>query len=243
MSRQLSLYQGPIDHVEPVIFDGIDGESIEKAARNISGGAGPSGMDADCWKRILCSKSGGKARETLCESIANVVRRLAREHVDPKCIDAVVNCRLLPLDKNPGIRPIGIGEVFRRIMRKSFSSFTKKDSLKSVGPLQLSVGHEGGAEAAVHAMRDIYNDTETQGLLFVDAENAFNSMNRTTALHNIHRICPVVATYITNLYRQLCKLFVANGKDYPNNFIVSEEGTTQGCNSASWNSASGCRLP
>ena len=130
-----ALYQGPIELIEPVIFDGIDGSSIEKAARNMSGGAGPSGMDAECWKRILCSKSGGKARETLCDSIANVVRRLAREYVDPKCIDAVVNCRLIPLDKNPGIRPIGIGEVFRRIMGKSFSSFTRQDTLRTAGPL------------------------------------------------------------------------------------------------------------
>ena len=199
----------------------------------MSGGAGPSGIDTDTWKRILCSKSGGKASEILCDSIANIVRRFATEHVDPNCIDALVNCRLLPLDKNPGIRPIGIGEVLRRIMGKAFSSFTRGDTMKSVGPLQLSVGHEGGVEAAAHAMRDIYNDTETQGLLFVDAENAFNSMNRSTALHNIQRICPIVATYITNLYRQPCKLFVANGKKYPENFIISSEGTTQGCNSAS----------
>ncbi len=105
--------------------------------------------------------------------------------------------------------------------------------MKSVGPLQLSVGHEGGVEAAAHAMRDIYNDDETQGLLFVDAENAFNSMNRSSALHNIQHICPIVATYITNLYRKPCKLFVANGKKYPDNYIISSEGTTQGCNSAS----------
>ena len=136
-----SLYQGPVEHIEPVIFDAIDGISIERAARDTSGGAGPSGMDADLWKRILCSKSGGKSRETLCDSIANIVRRFAQESVDPKCIDAVVNCRLLPLDKNPGIRPIGIGEVLRRIMGKAFSSFTKNDTLECIGPLQLSVGH------------------------------------------------------------------------------------------------------
>ena len=34
-------------------------------------------------------------------------------------------------------------------------------------------------------MRDIYDDSVTQGVLFVDAENAFNGMNRKAAVHNI----------------------------------------------------------
>ena len=96
---------------------------------------------------ILCAKSGGKAAEQLCHSIARVTRRLATEHVDPDNIDSLRNCRLIPLDKNPGIRPIGIGEVLRRIMGKAIMTFTKEDAMKAVGSLQLSVGH-GGAEAA-----------------------------------------------------------------------------------------------
>ena len=207
--------------------------STQGGARTTQGGAGPSGTDADAWKRLLCSKSGGKSSETLCNSIANIVRRLASEHVDPTCIDSLLNCRLIPLDKNPGIRPIGIGEVLRRIMGKAVSTFKKVDAMKAVGPLQLSVGQEGGAEAAAHAMREIYKDEKTQGLLFVDAENAFNSMNRNTALHNVQRICPILSTYLINTYRSPCKLFVANGKKHPNNFIWSSEGKTQGVNAAS----------
>ena len=105
--------------------------------------------------------------------------------------------------------------------------------MKSVGPLQLSVGHEGGVEVAAHAMRDIYDDSETQGVLFVDAENAFNSMNRKAALHNIQRICPIIPTYLINMYRTPYRLFVANRKTSPVNFIWSSEGTTQGDNSSS----------
>ena len=225
-----SLLSGPIYKVEPVIYNIIDGRTIEKAARSMNSSAGPSGVDGEAWKRLLCSNSGGKTSEAICDYIANIVRRLASEHVDPKCIEPIVNCRLIPLDKNPSIRPIGIGEVLRRIMGKAVSSFTKEDTMKSVGPLQLSVGQK----AAAHAMRDIYDDSETQGVPFVDAKNAFNSMNRKAALHNIQRICPVISTYFINMYRTPCKLFVANGKTSPVNFIwSSEEGTTQGDNSAS----------
>ena len=140
---------------------------IEKAARLTKGSAGPSGTDSDIWKTLLYAKSGGKAGEDLCEAISKVTQRLLSELVDPAYIDSLVNCRLIPLDKNPGIRPIGIGEVLRRIMGKAINMLTKSDVLHAMGPLQLSAGQEGGAEAATHAMRDIYNDPETQGLVFV----------------------------------------------------------------------------
>ena len=38
-------------------------------------------------------------------------------------------CRLIPLDKNPGLRPIGIGEVLRRIIGKAVSITLRKDLL------------------------------------------------------------------------------------------------------------------
>ena len=138
----------PIYKVESVIYNNIDGRTFEKAARSMNGSADPSGVDGEALKRLLCSKSVGKISEELCYSIANIVRRFASEHIDPKCIEPIVNCRLIPLDKKPGIRQIDIGEVLRRIMGKAVYSFTNEDTMKSVGPLQLSVGHEGGVEAA-----------------------------------------------------------------------------------------------
>ena len=35
--------------------------------------------------------------------------------VDPKSIEPLAACRLIPLDKSPGVWPIGVGEVLRRI--------------------------------------------------------------------------------------------------------------------------------
>ncbi len=50
--QENSLLYGPIDSIDPVIFDAIDGSLIHTAG--ISGAAGPSGLDANGWKR-LCS--------------------------------------------------------------------------------------------------------------------------------------------------------------------------------------------
>ena len=220
-----TLLFGPINNVEPVIFDNIDSAAIQTAAKITKGAAGPSGMDTEMWKRILCSKKFGTVCTDLCDGIARLCRRLCTEYVDTSGLDALISCRLIPLDKNPGIRPIGIGEVLRRIMGKAVTTFIKEDIITSVGPLQLAAGHEGGSEAAVHAMNEIFEDTNCSGVIFVDATDAFNCLNRQSSLHNIQRICPEFSTYLINTYRAPAKLFVSNGKGI---YILSKEGTTQG---------------
>ena len=52
-------------------------------------------------------------------------------------------CRLIPLDKNSGLRPIGIGEVLRRIIGKAVTSVLKTKMQDAAGGSQLCVGHEG----------------------------------------------------------------------------------------------------
>ena len=55
-------------------------------------------------------------------------------------LETYIASRLVPLDKNPGLRPIGVGEVFRRIAGKVVMSIEKDDVPKSVGNLQLCGG-------------------------------------------------------------------------------------------------------
>ena len=223
-----TLITGTPPSVEPVIFEHITGDSIQRAAKLMKGAAGPSGTDSDLWKRILCSKAYGKLSDNVCDSIARMCRRLCTEYVDPISITSLVACRLIPLDKNPGVRPIGIGECLRRIMGKSVTNFLRPEIISSVGPLQLAAGMEGGCEAAIHAMNSLFQEDDCEGILLVDATNAFNSMHRTTALHNVRHICPKFSTYIINTYRRPAKLFLPDGSH-----IMSNEGTTQGDNCAS----------
>ena len=61
--------------------------------------------------------------------------------------------RLIPLDKGEGaVRPIGVGEVLRRILAKCVMNVAKEDVAHASGSLQLCVGQNSGNEAAVHAM-------------------------------------------------------------------------------------------
>ena len=103
-----------------------------------------------------------------------------------------VACRLIPLDKCPGLRPIGIGNVPRRIIAKAILYSVNDGIVSAIGPLQTCAGHAAGSEAAVHAMRDVFDADGGEGALLVDASNAFNSINRQAALHNISILCPAL---------------------------------------------------
>ena len=81
-------------------------------------------------------------------------------------------------DKDPGVRPVGVGEVLRRIIGKVVMVNTKNDVINCVGNIQVCAGQKGGSEAAIHAMRAVYDDDHSHAVLLVDASNAFNSLNR-----------------------------------------------------------------
>ena len=70
-------------------------------------------------------------------------------------------------------------------------------------------------------------------MLLVDASNAFNNLNRATALHNIKQICPPFFCFLNNCYKKPTQLIVNDPTNPTNHKVVfSEEGTTQGDPSA-----------
>ena len=115
---------------------------------------GPSGLDAQAWRRMCTSFKSASAN--LCAALANVGKRIATTAVHPDGLAAFVACRLIPIDKCPGVRPIGVGEVPRRIIAKVILRILKKDIEDATGFLQLCAGQDGGCEAAVHAMKQIF---------------------------------------------------------------------------------------
>jgi len=219
-----SLLFGPIDDVQPVIFQQIDGEMIREAALRTKGSGGPSGIDALGFRRMLACKSFKKSSEHLCQAIATLTRRLCGDLINPCTIEPIMACRLIPLDKGNGaVRPIGVGEVIRRISGKCVTKVLKGDVIEASGCLQVCAGHPCGGEAAIHAMRTIFEADDTDAVLLIDATNAFNSLNRAAALHNLRVVCPTISTYAINTYREPARLFITGGQE-----TQSEEGTTQG---------------
>ena len=210
--------------IDPVIFEELTPELIQSVALKTNGAAGPSLLQADEWRRILGSKLHGQHGTDLSKSISLLAKTLCTEELkDPESLSALMGNRLIPLNKNPGLRPIGIGEVVRRIIGKAVTTVTKKEMKKAAGGLQLCVSQEGGAEAGIHSMVDVFEDESTEGVIQVDDNNAFNSINRKVLLHNITVLCLEIAIFVNNCYALPARLFVTGGLE-----ISSKEGTTQG---------------
>jgi hypothetical protein len=176
------------------------------------------------WRRLLCSKKHKKKPAGLCLAVANLAKKLNKEVVPSSHLQAFVAGRLIPLDKDPGVRPIGIGQVLRRIASSATMTLLKPELVAATAPLQTCAGLSGGIEASIHAMRRIYEDEETEAILLVDAANAFNALNRKAALHNVQYTCPELSTFVKNLYSNEAELFIPNSSEV----IYSREGTTQG---------------
>ena len=193
-----SLLHGPMNKIPNCYFDKIDEMMIVKAASLTKGSGGPSHVDADQFRHMLLSKKFKTEGKNLREQIALLSRNLALKFVDPFSIEALATCRLIPLEKNPGVRPIGMGEVLTQIMGKAIHCILREDIQAAAGSLQTATGLKAGAEVSVQGMRTIFEDPRTEGVILVDVSNVFNTLNRRVALHNIQMPCPSVSRILNS---------------------------------------------
>ena len=149
----------------------------------------------------------------VANALASVARCLATSEIDPAFLAPFVACRLIPLDKNLGVRSIGIGDVPQRILVKTILYCI---SAEAAGSLQVCAGKVTRCEAAIHAMKDLFCDDRTEAALLVDASDAFNPVNHLAALHNISILCPALSMVLHNACgTPSCLLLLVRGK-FPN---------------------------
>ena len=172
---------------------GIDEEIIRKVAIKTKGGSEPLAMDADGWRRILCSNKFDDAKEDLRKTIANFVKKICTEKVPTVSIEAFVACRLISLVKTLGLRPIGVEEILCRIT--VIVSVLKKEVVSSAGSLQVCAGQEAGSEAAIRAMEKIFKDKSTEAVLLV--------MQRMASTQSTERHLYIISLFYALLYLHL----------------------------------------
>ena len=178
--------------MEEVIFDGMNGHAIQVAAKNLFSSGGRTKVDADLMKHVLCPKHFGKSGKLsldLAEEVATATRTLCTEDVPYHYFDLLLGGRLIPLMKeDDGVRPIGIGEVFRRIMGRSVAKLLGLDIQLAGGALQTCTGIEAGIEAAIHDMAQILEKDDFEAVLLVDADNAVSIEKKPSAISNINAL-------------------------------------------------------
>ena len=71
------LIDGNPPFVDPVMFESITESTIAESALRTKGSSGPSGLDADGWRRILVSKNFGSPGQSLREALASLQEKSA----------------------------------------------------------------------------------------------------------------------------------------------------------------------
>ena len=217
------------DHV---IYESIDADLIQKVAKDLDGAGGPTKISAYIFKHMICSKFHSTESDKLAQTVADLTKKLCTEPVPSNYLKEFLAGRLIPLDKDPGsivpaIRPIGIGEVIRRVVAKAITRLLKFDIQMAAGSLQTCSGTESGIEAAIHGMKSVYEDENCEAVMLIDAKNAFNSLNRKVALNNIRELCPSLHCFLKNCYQDSANLYITDEKGQIG-IVKGEEGSTQG---------------
>ena len=94
----------------------------------------------------------GCALEELRVVVASGADWMANSSPSWAAYRALMACRLVALDKIPGVLPVGIEETLRQALAKIVMRATGEQAKTACSNLQLCAGLEAGIEGATHAV-------------------------------------------------------------------------------------------
>ena len=112
---------------------------------------------------------------------------------------------IIPLaKKDNGIRPIAIGETFRRLVSKVCVFASKSTMSDFFAPIQVGINVKCGAEGIVHAISrliEVHGKDDKLAMLKIDFKNAFNSVSREAMFSLCKEHFPKLYSWIVYCYR------------------------------------------
>ena len=170
----------------------------------------------------MVSRDYGDVSNDLRKAIASLIKKICIEEIDDSSLSPLIASNLVSLNKNPGLRLIGVGKILRRVMGKVVMRVFSEDVTTASSDVQMC-GRSSSSKAAIHAMRRTFQHENSDAVILVDAANALNNLNRKVLLHNIKFICPEIVTFLNSCYSVPTRLLVSGGLE-----LTSREGSTQG---------------
>lgn len=201
-------------------------EEVRKAILSFPNGSssGIDGLRPQILKDLL-SKATSEAGNKLLSTITKFCNVMLSGKVNENIVPVIYGASLCALNKKTGgVRPIAIGNTWRRLTAKLACGSIRDPIGDYLRPKQLGFATRGGCEAAIHATRTFLsrNKGKAKVLLKIDFRNAFNSMYRDNMLHSIKDKVPLLYPFLRQCYSVNTHLFF--GYD----IILSQMGVQQG---------------
>ena len=177
-------------------------EEVMSAIRSFPEGtaAGPSGFRASFLKNSVHCPNRQQGARTLT-AITNFVNAVAAGKISREVAPYFCGARLHALKKkDPGsIRPIAVGEIFRRLVTKCLAFKLTPQASSFLEPHQVGVKTCGGCEAIIHATQAILSDQSLtpnqKWIVQIDFKNAFNTMDREHILNQVREKLPGLSAF------------------------------------------------
>lgn len=222
-SRELKFPDPPDKEVTPLVVSGRD---VFFSIKSFPNGTG-SGIDGLLPQHLkdLTLPSTGEAGVRLMKAITAMSNYMLSGKVQSRFIETMYGAALCALEKKTGgIRPIAVGNVFRRITSKLASASVRSEMASKFAPRQVGFGIRGGCEAAAHATRTFIKRNTHRRVLVVkiDFRNAFNELDRDIFLNEMKLQCPAIYPYLRQCYAAPTLLF------YGEYILMSQNGAQQG---------------
>ncbi len=183
---------------------------------------GPSGLTPD----VVNWMTKGDEDKLVASALAGYIEKMVGGGLPTASAPYWAGAVLVALLKEGNdVRPIAIGEFYRRLAGKVAMEGAKASAREVFMPYQVSVAVSSGAEAVVRSLRQFmrdHRDATDYYVLEVDVTNAFNCINRDHMLKTVTEMFPSLARFAYWLYGTPSRLI------YGKHVILSEQGVQQG---------------
>lgn len=222
-SRPMSFPDPPDKHIDPLV---VSEKEVFFSIKSFPNGSG-SGIDGFLPQHLkdLTLSSTGEAGLRLTKSITALSNYMLFGKLQSDFIKIMYGASLCALDKKDGgVRPIAIGNAFRRLTSKLASASVRSEMASKFAPRQVGFGIKGGCEAAAHATRTFIKKNSHKRVVIVkiDFRNAFNEVDRDIFLNEMKLHCPAIFPYLWQCYSAPSLLF------YGDFILLSQNGAQQG---------------
>ena len=179
-----------IDPLAAAPLGHITAANVKEAIEKLHGTGGPSHISAKLLKKIIFNQTFRTESRRIIDVFTTIIKLFATKQMAQNDTIPLRASRLIAINKPGGsVRPIKIGEIYKRLMTKVLAREANPYVKLAVGSTQCN-GLPGACEASHAALGQRFS--EGKCVVIIDAKCAYNNLDRTKALRTAHQIVPEV---------------------------------------------------